>query len=72
MPEDGDNKSNASAGESALDGDGDVSWKELAAKALVEKDPAKLAELCKQLNEVMLAEERKKVEQRLGHETIKE
>ena len=42
----------------------DASWREIASQALVETDPVKLAELCQKLNEVMVAEERKKVGQR--------
>lgn len=63
MPEDGDGKSDGGARQPSHDGA--ASWKEIAEQVMVEKDPVKLTELCKKLNDAMLAEEREKAAQRL-------
>ena len=43
-----------------------VPWNELARRITIEKDPGKMLQLCRKLDEVMLAEERKKVAQRFA------
>ena len=66
MPEDGEEKPDDRARQLSLDGDGDgdAAWMDIAKQVTVEKDPVKMAELCKQLNEAMLAEERRKIAKR--------
>ena len=41
-------------------------WEEIAQQVTQEHNPAKLIKLIKELNEAMLAEEREKVQRRLG------
>jgi len=41
-------------------------WQEIARQITVEKDPVRLLELCKKLDEVMLLEERERVKRHLS------
>jgi hypothetical protein len=42
------------------------SWHDIVRDVEQEKDPLRIRDLARQLNEAMLSEERKKVEQKLG------